>query len=58
MVKLAPSTIHPRISFKKAHVPSPLRNFFWDTGSSPLCCDISGGGNIEWMPWIMALEKR
>ena len=57
IVKFAPSIIHPSISFVSAHVPSPSWSLRCETGSSPWCWDTSGGGKIEWMPCIMALEK-
>ena len=43
IVKSAPFMIHPRISLEKAHVPSPSCSLRWETGSSPLWVDISGG---------------
>ena len=40
-----------------SHVPSPSFNFFWEIGSSPGCEVTSGGGNTEWIPWMIALEN-
>lgn len=53
-VYLIPSKIQPKISLTCSHVPSPSVSFLMETGSSPLCPEMFGGGNIEWTPCSIA----
>ena len=55
-VNSSPSNSQPRISFLWHQVPSPLCNFFSAMGSPPLCVVTSGGGNMECIPLIIALD--
>ena len=45
----------PRMSFRVSHSPSPALSFLRDTGSTPPCPEMAGGGNTECIPWRRAL---
>ena len=51
MQQRIPSNIQPRILLQKFHKPLTFSNFSIDTGSSPLCLLMVGGGKMLWTPW-------